>query len=165
MTPINEFGKVNGPWRSRSFLGYFFLVGSTQKICFSEGIEDLIRRTIFSWCAIPKLMRTEGIFFSYNFSVRVWNYLQIDWSHGLNTRQSILAASKGLGHPFFLGLFLLLHVIYGSCAMGKLSREGDPLLPLGIVKIYMIFLFLLIKWRLVTNQNYMPGSIAFLCCR
>ncbi|XBI58820.1 hypothetical protein VPH35_039994 [Triticum aestivum] len=46
------------------------------------------------------------LFFECNFSCRVWNYLQIDWSHGSNIQQCISQARQRFGHPFFYEVML-----------------------------------------------------------
>lgn len=42
------------------------------------------------------------LFFSCNFSIRIWNYLQVDWFQGSNMQQCISKARRDFGHPFFL---------------------------------------------------------------
>lgn len=42
------------------------------------------------------------LFFSCNFSIRIWNYLQVDWFQGSNMQKCISKARRDFGHPFFL---------------------------------------------------------------
>lgn len=53
-------------------------------MCFGRNYEDMMH-----------------LFFSCNFSIRVWNYLQIDWSHQGDLVDCILHAKLSFGHPFF----------------------------------------------------------------
>lgn len=46
------------------------------------------------------------LFFQCNFSCRVWNYLNIDWSHGSDVQQCIHMARSRFQHPFFFEVML-----------------------------------------------------------
>ena len=41
------------------------------------------------------------LFFTCQFSTRVWNYLQIQWLAGLSPSECLIAARKSFGQPFF----------------------------------------------------------------
>jgi hypothetical protein len=47
------------------------------------------------------------LFFTCNFSCRVWNYLQIDWSVGDDTQSAVAAAKKDFKKPFFMEVMIL----------------------------------------------------------
>ena len=46
------------------------------------------------------------LFFNYNFSRRVWNYISIDWSKGSEIQQCIQHARSRFKHPFFFEYML-----------------------------------------------------------
>uniref|UniRef100_A0ACD5TXX0 Uncharacterized protein n=1 Tax=Avena sativa TaxID=4498 RepID=A0ACD5TXX0_AVESA len=47
------------------------------------------------------------LFFECNFSTRIWNYLQIDWTGGNGDLQDIVAATRrSFPHPFFMEVMI-----------------------------------------------------------
>jgi hypothetical protein len=47
------------------------------------------------------------LFFECNFSQRIWNYLQIDWSLAPDIQGSLLATKLAFGKPFFMEVIML----------------------------------------------------------
>jgi hypothetical protein len=47
------------------------------------------------------------LFFNCNFSQRVWNYLQIDWSQAQDIQAAAFAARKDFGKPFFMEVVII----------------------------------------------------------
>ncbi|XP_073355123.1 uncharacterized protein [Aegilops tauschii subsp. strangulata] len=52
-------------------------------------------------CPLQTRETRDHLFFNCNFSVRVWNYLQIDWSSGDSMAHLVLNASRSFRKPFF----------------------------------------------------------------
>ncbi|XP_073360069.1 uncharacterized protein [Aegilops tauschii subsp. strangulata] len=52
-------------------------------------------------CPLQTRETRDHLFFNYNFSVRVWNYLQIDWSSGDSMADLVINASRSFRKPFF----------------------------------------------------------------
>ncbi|PNT72188.1 hypothetical protein BRADI_2g40965v3 [Brachypodium distachyon] len=44
----------------------------------------------------------QHLFFGCQFSQRIWNYLQIQWSAGVDLKQIIIDTQRSFGHPFFV---------------------------------------------------------------
>ena len=53
-------------------------------------------------CPTQHLESRDHLFFQCNFSVRIWNYLQIEWNGGSNMVDIAQAARRGIQQPFFL---------------------------------------------------------------
>lgn len=51
-------------------------------------------------CPLLTLEDRDHLFFKCNFNTRVWNYLQIQWTTGLSTRECIIQAKRSFGHSF-----------------------------------------------------------------
>ena len=51
----------------------------------------------------------DNLFFSYNLSYKVWCYLQIDWSPGVDMRDVVLDARRSFTKPFFT------EVVFTAC--------------------------------------------------
>lgn len=47
------------------------------------------------------------LFFGCNFSIRIWNYLQIHWQQGNSIELSFMLTKQQLGHPFFTEVVIL----------------------------------------------------------
>lgn len=47
------------------------------------------------------------LFFGCNFSIRIWNYLQIHWQQGNSIEQSFMLTKQQFGHPFFTEVVIL----------------------------------------------------------
>jgi hypothetical protein len=47
------------------------------------------------------------LFFECNFSERVWNYLQINWTHGQEVQMILSATKLSFGKPFFMEVLIL----------------------------------------------------------
>jgi hypothetical protein len=47
------------------------------------------------------------LFFECNFSQRVWNYLQIDWSSGMDIQGVVSAARRNFNKPFFMEVLIV----------------------------------------------------------
>jgi hypothetical protein len=47
------------------------------------------------------------LFFECNFSQRLWNYLQIDWTQGLDIQTSASAAKADFSKPFFMQVVII----------------------------------------------------------
>ena len=58
------------------------------------------------------------LFFTCQFSSRVWNYLQIQWLAGLSPSECLIAARKSFGQPFFK------EVVYPAAWNVWLLRNG-----------------------------------------
>ena len=52
-------------------------------------------------CPLQTRETRDHLFFNCNFSVRIWNYLQIDWSSGDSMAHLVLNASRSFRKPFF----------------------------------------------------------------
>ena len=52
-------------------------------------------------CPLQTRETRDHLFFNCNFSVRVWNYLQIDWSSGDSMAHLVLNARRSFRKPFF----------------------------------------------------------------
>nr|XP_040251774.1 uncharacterized protein LOC120968845 [Aegilops tauschii subsp. strangulata] len=52
-------------------------------------------------CPLQTKETRDHLFFNCNFSVRIWNYLQIDWSSGDSMAHLVLNASRSFRKPFF----------------------------------------------------------------
>nr|XP_045086367.1 uncharacterized protein LOC120967116 [Aegilops tauschii subsp. strangulata] len=52
-------------------------------------------------CPLHTRETRDHLFFNCNFSVRIWNYLQIDWSSGDSMAHLVLNASRSFRKPFF----------------------------------------------------------------
>ena len=52
-------------------------------------------------CPLQTRETRDHLFFNCNFSVRVWNYLQIDWSSGDSMADLVINASRSFRKPFF----------------------------------------------------------------
>ena len=62
-------------------------------------------------CALCPLLTRETrghLFFHFNFSVRIWNYLQISWPQGDDMSSIVLQAKRDFAKPFFTEVVLLL---------------------------------------------------------
>jgi hypothetical protein len=46
------------------------------------------------------------LFFTCNFSHRIWNYLQIDWSRGADLQTAVAEARRGFAKPFFMEVMI-----------------------------------------------------------
>ena len=52
-------------------------------------------------CPLQVRETRDHLFFNCNFSVRVWNYLQIDWSAGTSMSDLVIQARRSFDKPFF----------------------------------------------------------------
>ena len=52
-------------------------------------------------CPLQARETRDHLFFNSNFSVRVWNYLQIDWSAGDSMTDLVIQARRSFDKPFF----------------------------------------------------------------
>ena len=52
-------------------------------------------------CPLQARETRDHLFFNCNFSVRVWNYLQIDWSAGTSMIELVTQARRSFDRPFF----------------------------------------------------------------
>ena len=52
-------------------------------------------------CPLKARETRDHLFFNCNFSVRVWNYLQIDWSSGDSMSDLVIQARNSFDKPFF----------------------------------------------------------------
>ena len=66
-------------------------------------------------CPTGVLDDRNHLFFQYNFSMRIWNYLQVSWLDSNDMVQIALHARKDFNKPFFsevvfleMGLFMIL---------------------------------------------------------
>ena len=68
------------------------------------------------------------LFFSCNFSVRVWNYLQILWDPqlGMTTYNMAVKARKGFGHSFFTEVVFTAAWNIWILRNGKVFRNETP---------------------------------------
>jgi hypothetical protein len=72
-------------------------------------------------CVLCPLLTRETrdhLFFNCNFSVRVWNYLQIDWSSGDSMNELVIQARRSFGKPFFT------EVVFIACWNIWIIRNG-----------------------------------------
>ena len=49
----------------------------------------------------------DHLFFNCNFSIRIWNYLQVTWTPGDNMMQILTEARREFNQPFFVEVILL----------------------------------------------------------
>jgi hypothetical protein len=66
------------------------------------------------------------LFFECNFSQRVWNYLQIDWSHAQDIQASLAAAKQQFSQPFFMEVVILACWNIWKQRNGKIFRDNRP---------------------------------------
>jgi hypothetical protein len=66
------------------------------------------------------------LFFECNFSQRVWNYLQIDWSLAQDIQGSISAAKLAFRKPFFMEVLMLACWNIWKQRNGKIFRNDRP---------------------------------------
>ena len=52
-------------------------------------------------CPLQTRETRDHLFFNCNFSVRIWNYLQIDWSAGNSMSDLVIQARRSFDKPFF----------------------------------------------------------------
>ena len=52
-------------------------------------------------CPLQARETRDHLFFNCNFSVRVWNYLQIDWTAGTSMIELVTQPRRGFARPFF----------------------------------------------------------------
>jgi hypothetical protein len=60
-------------------------------------------------CPIRAYEDRVHLFFECNFSTRVWNYLQIDWtsSGSMDLQTLVVQAKRSFGHPFFMEVMIM----------------------------------------------------------
>src|SRR6266540_3643166 len=88
------------------------------------------------------------LFFTCNFSQRIWNYLQIDWSLGDDIQSATSAARREFGMPFFTEVVILVYWHIWKLRNGIFfSRNTQPLAN-GSVILFMTFLCLGIELKL-----------------
>jgi hypothetical protein len=66
------------------------------------------------------------LFFECNFSQRVWNYLQIDWSQAQDIQSSLSAARQQFNQPFFMEVVILACWNIWKQRNGKIFRGDRP---------------------------------------
>ena len=68
------------------------------------------------------------LFFSCNFSVRVWDYLQIHWDPqpGMTTYNLVVKARKDFGHVFFTEVVFIAAWNIWMLRNGKVFRNERP---------------------------------------
>lgn len=62
------------------------------------------------------------LFSACNFSIRVWNNLQIDWSNGSEINNCIFQAKRTFGYPFFFEVMLTAAWCIWTIRNGKIFR-------------------------------------------
>jgi hypothetical protein len=67
------------------------------------------------------------LFFECNFSQRVWNYLQIDWSQAQDIQSSLSAARQQFNQPFFMEVVILACWNIWKQRNGKFFRGDRPM--------------------------------------
>ena len=68
----------------------------------------------------------DHLFFTCQFSTRVWNYLNIQWLAGLTTAQCLFAARKSFGKPFFREVVYLAAWNIWLLRNGRIFRHERP---------------------------------------
>jgi hypothetical protein len=66
------------------------------------------------------------LFFGCNFSQRIWNYLQIDWSLAQDIQGSITAAKLAFRKPFFMEVLMIACWNIWKQRNGKIFRNDRP---------------------------------------
>jgi hypothetical protein len=66
------------------------------------------------------------LFFTCNFSRRVWAYLQIDWSLGADIQTAMSAARRDFGKPFFIEVMILACWHIWKQRNGKIFQHERP---------------------------------------
>jgi hypothetical protein len=66
------------------------------------------------------------LFFTCNFSQRVWNYLQINWLAGGDIQSVVSAARRDFGQPFFMEVMMLACWNIWKQRNGKIFRQERP---------------------------------------
>ncbi|XP_073360718.1 uncharacterized protein [Aegilops tauschii subsp. strangulata] len=76
-------------------------------------------------CPLQTRETRDHLFFNCNFSVRVWNYLQIDWSSGDSMADLVINTSRSFRKPFFT------EVVFIACWNIWILRNAKP----GVFKV------------------------------
>jgi hypothetical protein len=87
------------------------------------------------------------LFFNYNFSQRVWSYLQTDWSQAQDIQAVAFAARNDFAKPFFMEVVIIALWNIWKERNGQIFKMRDLLFLAGDVVSYMIcpcFLFVYI---------------------
>jgi hypothetical protein len=66
------------------------------------------------------------LFFTCNFSQRVWNYLQIDWSQAQDIQATAFAARNDFGKPFFMEVVIIALWNIWKQRNGQIFRNDRP---------------------------------------
>lgn len=158
----NGYGRVDAPWKSRSSVGCCFLTGSTPRIYWFEDIGDPFRRIISALFVTPVYMRTDctcssnvisaaesgTIWILIGLTVQMCNNAYTWPDPGFNILSSLRLCSQQPG-------------TFGFWEMEELLEESVPLLPLGDVNLFMIFLFWLIGLEIAPSINFWLGLTPF----
>ena len=112
-------------------------------------------------CPLKARETRDHLFFNCNFSVRVWSYLQIDWSSGDSMSDLVIQARNSFDKHVSLK-WCSLHVgIYGSLGMPKSSEMRGPALISGEVPLGMISLRCKTGSNLLTRMTFSSGYLSF----
>jgi hypothetical protein len=66
------------------------------------------------------------LFFECNFSVRIWNYLQITWQSNDDLQAVVSAAKNGFGQPFFMEVVVMAIWNIWLLQNGKFFNQEKP---------------------------------------
>ena len=66
------------------------------------------------------------LFFNCNFSIRIWNYLQINWVGGSDIQSTVAAAKRDFGKPFFMEVMILACWHIWKLRNGKKFQHERP---------------------------------------
>jgi hypothetical protein len=86
--------------------GYYCLINWIREICFNADIGHVTDDT---HCVLgPRRIYEDRahLFFECNFSMRIWNYLQISWRSNDNIQSVVEVAKQNFGQPFFMEVII-----------------------------------------------------------
>ena len=88
-------------------------------------------------CPLRAYEDRQHLFFTYNFSQRVWNYLQIQWIENDNIQVVLAHARRSFGHAFAMEVIMVASGIFGCRGIVKcLGMRGQRLVD-GRMVLYI----------------------------
>jgi hypothetical protein len=77
-------------------------------------------------CLLDAYEDRSHLFFECNFSMRIWNYLQITWVSNDNLQAVVSAARRSFGHPFFMEVLITACWNIWLIRNAKIFRQERP---------------------------------------